>query len=143
MYGLEVRDQQGVAPACKPTSVLTNHSALVEVLQERCSGNHRHAKLIGKSACTQAACYPRRLCAAVVKGIQVIKKKHEEISSAREMIKEACQCVPGSLATGTGADSHGDSLDTDPGDVLYELELEDMCEQDHSTWEDLATQRWQ
>ena len=51
--------------------------------------------------------------------------------------------MPGSLATSTGADSHGDGLDTEPEDVLYELELEDMCEQDPSTWEDLATQRSQ
>ena len=58
MYGLEARDYEGVAPAYKPTSVLTNHPALVEVLQERCDGSHRHAQLIGKSACTQAACYP-------------------------------------------------------------------------------------
>ena len=69
MYGLEARDNQGSAPAYKPTSVLTNHPALVEVLQERCSGGHRHAQLIGKSACTQAARYPPGLCAAVVKGI--------------------------------------------------------------------------
>ena len=51
--------------------------------------------------------------------------------------------MPGGLATDTGADPHGDGLDPDPEDVLYELELEDMCEQDPSTWEDLATQRWQ
>ena len=65
MYGLEARDHQGSAPAYKPTSVLTNHPAFVEVLQERCNGGHRHAQLIGKSACTQAACYPPGLCAAV------------------------------------------------------------------------------
>ena len=67
MYGLEARDHRGVAPAYKPTSVLSNHPALVEVLQTRCSGNHRHAQLIGKSACTQAACYPSGLCTAVMK----------------------------------------------------------------------------
>ena len=136
MYGLEARDQYGVAPAYKPTSVLTNHSALVEVLQERCNGNHRHAQLIGKSACTQAACYPPRLCAAVVKGIQVIKKNHE-------MIKKARQCMPGGSVSFQGAEPHGDSLHSCPEDVLYELELEDMCEKDPSTWEDLATQKWQ
>ncbi len=35
MYGLETRDHQGSAPAYKPTSVLTNHTALAEVLQDR------------------------------------------------------------------------------------------------------------
>ena len=32
MYGLKARDQSGVAPAYKPTSVLTNHPAFAEVL---------------------------------------------------------------------------------------------------------------
>ena len=30
-----------------------------------------------------------------------------------------------------------------PEDVLYEVELEDMCEEDPSTWEDLANQKWE
>ncbi len=30
-----------------------------------------------------------------------------------------------------------------PEDFLYEIELEDMCEQDLSTWEDLANQKWE
>ena len=30
-----------------------------------------------------------------------------------------------------------------PEEVLYTTELEDMCEQDPSTWENLASQRWQ
>ena len=47
MYGLMSSDHQGPALAYKPTSVLTNHPALAEVLQERCSGDHRHARLIG------------------------------------------------------------------------------------------------
>ena len=46
MYGLMARDDQGSAPAYKPTSGLTNHPALVEVLQKRCSGGHRHAQFI-------------------------------------------------------------------------------------------------
>lgn len=58
MYGLVSSDHQGVAPAYKPTSVLTNHPALAEVLQKRRSGDHRHAQLIGKGACSRAACYP-------------------------------------------------------------------------------------
>ena len=48
MYGLEARDQLGSAPAYKPTSVLTNHSALSEVLQKKCAGGHRHVQLVGK-----------------------------------------------------------------------------------------------
>mgnify|MGYP002809148429 FL=1 len=55
MYGLETRSGQGTAPAFKPTSVLTNHPALMEVLQERCQGGHKHEQLIGKGACSRAA----------------------------------------------------------------------------------------
>ena len=34
-------------------------------------------------------------------------------------------------------------LTTDSEDFLYEVELEDMCEQGPSTWEDLANQKWE
>ena len=74
MYGLRASDHLGSAPAYKPTSVLTSHPALAEVLQERCSGGHRHVQLVGKHACSHAARYPSGLCNAVVKGIHVIKK---------------------------------------------------------------------
>ena len=135
MYGLEARDPHGVAPAYKPTSVLTNHLALLEVLGKRCDGRHRHAQVIGKSACSQAARHPPGLCAAVVKGIQVIKKKIE-------MIKEAqIRCLESTSSTGVPSGHWCDA--GSPEDVLYELELEDMCEQDPAVWEDLANHRWQ
>ena len=136
MYGLEARDKHGVAPAYKPTSVLTNHSALAEVLQKRCDGNHRHAQLVGKGACTQAARYPPGLCAAVVKGVQVVKRH-------REMVLEARDRLPRGPASANGVGPRADSLGSCEEDILYELELEDMCEKDPSTWEDLATQKWQ
>ena len=63
--------------------------------------------------------YPPGLCAAVVKGIQVIKRGLEE--------------VRGGVATVTGAHPTYDRLDMCPEDVLYEMELEDMCEQGPST----------
>ncbi len=31
---------------------------------------------------------------------------------------------------------------TDANDFLFEIELNDMCEQDPSTWEELANQQW-
>ena len=67
MYGLRASDHLGSAPAYKPTSVLTSHPALAEVLQERCSGGHRHIQLVGKRACSRAATYPKELCNAVIK----------------------------------------------------------------------------
>ena len=88
MYGLEARDQLGSAPAYKPTSILTNHSALAEGLQKRCAGGHRHVQLVGKHACSRAATYPRGLCDAVVKGIQIVKKRCEEITAAQKKTVE-------------------------------------------------------
>ena len=80
MYGLEARDHLGSAPAYKPTSVLTNHEALEELLGRRCTGGHRHVQLVGKHACAKAAQYTKGLCDAVVKGIQIIKKDHADVS---------------------------------------------------------------
>ena len=109
MYGLEARDQHGVAPAYKPTSVLTNHSALAEVLQTRCDGNHRHAQLIGKHACAQAARYPSGLCAAIVKGIQVVKKH-------REILRETRDRLAYSLTAGGSAPAPGVCVNAAPGE---------------------------
>ena len=83
------------------------------------------------------------LCNAVVKGIQVVKRRLEELTSAKNALYEAGLRVQGSVATVTGAHSPNDSTDICPEDVLHETELEDMCEQDPSTWESLAGQRWQ
>ena len=53
MYDMEARDQMGSAPAYKPTSVLTNQSALAEVLQNKCTGGHRHVQLVGNQTCSR------------------------------------------------------------------------------------------
>ena len=127
MYGLEASDELGTAPAYKPTSVLTNHPALAEVLQQRCRGGHRHVQLVGKHACTRAAVYPRGLCTAVLKGVHAIKKELEESVLELKKIESLEEC----------------DFQSRPEDVLFEVELEDMCEQDPSTWESLAAQRWQ
>ena len=34
-------------------------------------------------------------------------------------------------------------LTTEPEDFIFEVELEDMCEEDPSTWQELANQRWE
>jgi hypothetical protein len=114
----------------------------MEVLQERCHGGHKHAQLIGKGACSRAARYPPGLCLAIVKGIQVIRNKREELDSALEMIEEARRNESMGGGSFTDPPSYGNAPNLCPEDVLYEVELEDMCEQDPSTWEDLASQRW-
>ena len=83
MYGLMARDQMGLAPAYKPTSVLTNHVAFEDVLHEKCTGGHRHVQLVGKHACSKAAVYPRELCVAIVKGTQIVKEKIRETLDAQ------------------------------------------------------------
>ena len=57
---------------------MTNHEALAEALSRKCTGGHRHAHLVGKSACTRAAQYPKEMCEAVLKAVAVIKKSVEE-----------------------------------------------------------------
>jgi len=127
MYGLVACDQVGSAPAYKPTSVLTNQLALASGLQDKCAGGHRHVQLVGKQACSRAAVYPRELCEAIVKGTQIVKvKKKENLDAQRKMV-DLGVCP----------------LTTDSEDFLFEVELEDMCGQDPSTWEDLANQKWE
>ncbi len=79
----------------------------------------------------------------MVKGIQVIKRRLEERAATQKTLEEAGRCMREGVATVTGAHPTADSIDICPEDVLYEIEVEDMCEQDPSTWENLASQRWQ
>ena len=89
---------------------MTNHNALLEVLQKRCTGGHRHVQLVGKQACSRAAVYPRGLCDAVVKVVQVVKKEREEMITAPEKAFET------GVTRSIGR----------PEDVLCEVELEDI-----------------
>ena len=65
MYGLMAVYHRGSALAYKPTRIITNHPALAEVLMRRCDGSHRHAQLMGKSACARAAQYHHELCKSI------------------------------------------------------------------------------
>ena len=60
-------------------------------------------------------------------GVHVIKRELEERVLELSKIEQLGEC----------------DLQARPEDVLFEVELEDMCEQEASTWESLATQRWQ
>ena len=79
MYGLKTRDVHGKALAYKPTTIVTNHEALSEALSRRCAGGHRHAHLVGKTACTKAAQYPEEMCMAVLKAVAVKKSLEESL----------------------------------------------------------------
>ena len=43
-------------------------------------------QLVGNHACAKAARYPKGACYAVIKGIQIIKKKHAEVLGMRELM---------------------------------------------------------
>ncbi len=80
--------------------------------------------VVGKQACHRAAVYPRQLCEAIVKGTQIGKERLQEtLTAQKKMIDMGLN-----PATSEG--------------FLYEIELEDMCEEDPSTWEELANERW-
>ena len=67
-YGLLSKDKEGVGPAKKPTSFLTNSIGLVNALSKKCGGCARHVQLVeGRARAAQE--YPRELCRAVTKGI--------------------------------------------------------------------------
>jgi len=59
------------------------------------------------------------------------------------MTEKARQSDSKGGGTITGPLSFGNAPDPCPEYVLYEMELEDMCEQDPSTWENLANQWWE
>ena len=57
---------------------MTNHEALAKALSRKCMGGHRHAHLVGKTACTKAAQHPKGMCEAVLKAVAVISKSLDE-----------------------------------------------------------------
>ena len=91
MYGLKTTDAQGEASAYKPTTIVTNHEALAGALSRKCMGGHRHAHLVGKTACTKAAQYPREMCEAVLKAVAVIKKSVEETQLMSVEREDMCE----------------------------------------------------
>ena len=67
-YGLVSEDREGLAPAKKPTRLLTSSTAIRDELCLRCDGGHRHVQLIsGRPAAAQT--YPPGLCEAIVRGV--------------------------------------------------------------------------
>ena len=69
-YGLISRDGDGFAPARKATRLLTNLSMASTVLSTRCSGSHRHVRLVnGRAAAAQS--YPEKLCEVMVEALKL------------------------------------------------------------------------
>ena len=76
-FGLTSKDKWGRAPAMKPTRFMTNSEWVGNALDRRCQNmwrkpidRHRHVQLIGGRRASEAQVYPRKLCEAIVEGIQ-------------------------------------------------------------------------
>ena len=67
------------------------------------------------------------LCDAIVNMDYIVKKRCDEVVTAQKEAVELGGCPLPALSE----------------DVLFEVELEDMCEQDPTVWEDLANRRWE
>ena len=132
MYGLTALGRQGLAPAYKPTRVLTNHPAITEALSRRCDGNHRHAHLVGKSACSRAAHHLHVMCKVVLRAVDVIKKSRAELDSYVATIRG----VEGELAEPRYSISLFSAMKEDD-------ELEDMCQEGYDWhWQEDQDLQW-
>ena len=68
MFGLRSRDQEGEAPATKPTRFMGNSLEVYKILNQNCDGScPRHVHLIEGRA-KVAAIYPWKLCKSVIQG---------------------------------------------------------------------------
>ena len=59
----------GRLPVLKPTRFLSSAPALLDELNRKCSRDHLHHPLLGRSRAAAAAEYPAELCMAILKGI--------------------------------------------------------------------------
>ena len=85
-YGLTSEDSEGVAPARKPTSMLTNSVGLKNALCKKCQGCSRHVQLVeGRARAAQV--YPRGLCRAVMQGISSYEQGRNEIMGQQNQVQ--------------------------------------------------------
>ena len=79
MYGQTCVDDHGVLrPVKKPTTFLTNSPAMERYLNTRCDGKHQHTRLEGGHRNRGAQVYSRGLVDALVNGVELQKKWHDE-----------------------------------------------------------------
>ena len=75
MFGLKTWGKGGEMPAKKPTKFATNADAVKSELAVRCDKSNEHQNLVSNRA-KAAEQYPRKLCAAIRRGI--MKKKRND-----------------------------------------------------------------
>ena len=100
-FGMTSQDGQGVAPVLKPTRVACNAFAMATSLNRRCAngkcpGHHRHLALLNGRA-KAAAHYPRALCDAFLRGLDVEDQARRELNHMRGGEDVHDMCDPGDL----------------------------------------------
>ena len=93
-FGLTSKDEQGEAPAKKPTSLLTNSVQVHRTMGMKCRGGHRHVHLMAGRA-RAAAHSPATFCRALCKGM-----RRQEKVDASELLS--------ALITGSHSDEAGE-----------------------------------
>ena len=68
-HSMTSEDKQGTAPVLKPTSWVSNSSAVLSEVALKCEGGHRHVHLThGRARAAQV--YPEHLCYAILRGLR-------------------------------------------------------------------------
>ena len=69
-FGMTARDELGEAPVYKPTQLVSNVMPILQMMERKCPGGHRHVHLLsGKAA--KAAIYPSKFCSALLDGYEL------------------------------------------------------------------------
>ena len=91
MFGLVTpnHDHTGFAPAKKPTRFLSNAPCILEELNRRCDGSHRHQPLMGGRA-RLAQEYTYELCRSMCAGLRK-QKEYDRTGRIRSGEMQACQ----------------------------------------------------
>ena len=81
MFGLVSRDSEGVAPAKKPTRILTSSTAIRDMVSRVCDHQHRHVQFVsGRASAAQE--YTVDFCDAIIDGLQMelLRRGEESLS---------------------------------------------------------------
>ncbi len=92
-YGMVSRDGEGEGHVQKPTTILSNSTAVAEKLHRRCDGNHQHLHL-GGSRANRAVQYPVAVCDAILDGLMVESRARCENKLLNQLTSGSDMCDP-------------------------------------------------
>ena len=84
-FGMKAKDAYGEGHVYKATRFLTTSTAIRDMLNKKCSRDHRHVHLVDGRA-KAAAIYPQELVEAILEGLQIEQKK--VIHHAKEIVDD-------------------------------------------------------